>query len=333
MEAQPHYLNSYKPSFLLKNSHLMTIFATMLPRALGPYKTESILIPLDNESVLLAHAHISDGIKRCLVIVHGLEGSSNSAYVIGLTAQALSLGFNVVRLNLRNCGNTLHLTPTLYNAGQSSDLIKVVHWLKEKKGQSEQYLVGYSLGGNLVLKALAELGDNLFVKGGCAVSPSIDLAACVDSMDNGFNKIYGQNFIYSLKKTILRKHKLFPTRFNLKTLAKVSDMRSFDNLFTAPDAGFSDAEHYYRESSAKGLIEQIKINTLIIAAQDDPIVPFKSFANIDNTSVQLLAPKHGGHVSFLSNSGFGNKESLFWADNQILLYCLQQDKIKETNFV
>jgi len=333
MDQLPNYLNSYKPSFLLKNSHLMTIAASMCRRSLAPGKIESILIPVDEQSMLLAHAHISDGIKRCLVIVHGLEGSSSSAYVIGLTAQALNLGFNVVRVNLRNCGNTLHLTPTLYNAGQSNDLIKVIHWLEEKKGQSEQCLVGYSLGGNLVLKTLAELGDRSTVKAAGVISPSIDLAACVDSLDSGFNKIYARHFLYSLKNKILRKHKLFPARFDLKTLEKVNNMRSFDDLFTAPDGGYGKAEHYYREASAKPLIKQIKINTLIITAQDDPIVPFKSFANIDNTNVQLLAPKYGGHVSFLSNSAFGGNKSLFWADNQVLLYCLQQTKIKEKNFV
>ncbi len=329
IDQEKRCLNSYKPNFFLKNSHLMTISAAMLSRSLEPSPIESILIPVDKESTLLAHGHINDEIKRCLIIVHGLEGSSDSAYVTGLTAKALSLGFNVLRLNLRNCGNTLHLTPTLYNAGQSNDLIRVIEWLKERKGQRAQYLVGFSLGGNLVLKTLADLDENSSVKAACAISPSIDLAACVDSLETGFNKIYAQHFLRSLKKKILQKHKLFPTRFNLKTLTKVNDMRSFDNLFTAPDGGYAQADHYYREASAKHLINEIKIKTLIITAQDDPIVPFSSFANIDNANVRLLAPKYGGHVSFLSNSVFGNKENLFWADNQVLLYCLEQAETQE----
>ena len=112
---------------------------------------------MDSQSALRIDAHLSASNKDCLIIVHGLEGSSTSDYVLGLSYKAIAQGFNVVRVNLRNCGNTLHLTPTLYNAGQSSDLLKVSNWLAQNQGQCNQYLVGFSLGGNVVLKALAEI--------------------------------------------------------------------------------------------------------------------------------------------------------------------------------
>jgi predicted alpha/beta-fold hydrolase len=327
MTDQIEFLNDYQPNFWLKNSHLMTITASLLPRSLKDCSSESLLIPVDKKSILLARTHIKQDVKRCLVIVHGLEGSSESPYVTGLATKALAADFNVVRINLRNCGNTLHLTPTLYNAGQSDDLCKVIDWLTEKKGQTEQYIIGFSLGGNLVLKTLAEIGDHQFVRGGCVVSPSIDLAASVDRLAKGFNRLYAQNFLCKLRRKIVIKNRFFPKLYDINLLKKVNDIRDFDNLFTAPNAGYTDAAHYYREASAKDLIDQIKINTLIITAQDDPIIPFEAFAKIDHRSIQLLAPKHGGHVSFLSNNSSGNKNNLFWSDNQIIAFCLRQSQL------
>ncbi len=326
-------LATYLPHGLLKNSHLMTIVPGFLPQnnSIKGLNEQSLLIPVDQESTVLAHAHIDKAVDRCLVIVHGLEGSSESSYVLRIAQEALALRYNVVRLNLRNCGNTLHLTPTLYNAGQSEDLFKVLDWLKQNKGQSKQYVIGYSLGGNLVLKALAELNSGSSIEAACAISPSIDLSASVDSLAIGINRIYEYYFLRSLKKKIVAKHKLFPERYKLGNLSKVNSIRDFDDLFTAPIAGYKNAAHYYRSASALPLLEKIKTRTLIIAAQDDPLIPFKSFTNINNAHIQLLAPEHGGHVSFLADNG-SNNANAFWADMQILSFCCEQSKIKENTF-
>ena len=312
----------------------MTLAAALLPGddALSFGNNQALIIPVSSESAVLARAHIDKTINRCLTLVHGLEGSSESIYIRNLAAKAIAAGFNVVRLNLRNCGNTLHLTPTLYNAGQSGDLIKVVYWLKEKLGQSEQYVAGYSLGGNLVLKALAELvGHDQPVKAGCAISPSIDLAASVDCLETGISRIYDYFFLRSLKKKILLKHRLFPERYDLNKLSRVNNMRDFDQLFTAPDQGCNTADDYYRAASSMNLINLIKINTLIITAKDDPLVPFESFAKIDNPYVKLLAPSHGGHVSFLGTDKTYGDSALnsLWSDSQIISFCRQQSQLKE----
>ncbi len=326
--------NNYTPHPWLINKHLMTIAAALLPRgkSLPPLTFEPLLIPVDSDSTVLAEAHFSALNKPCLVVVHGLEGSSSSPYVLGLSAHAIARDFNVVRLNLRNCGNTLHLTPTLYNAGQSADLLKVIDWLKNTKGQNEQYLVGYSLGGNLVLKTLAEITTpDSPVKGACAVSPSIDLAASVNCLHKGINRIYEHHFLSSLRKKIRLKHKLFPDRYDCRRLDQVNSIYSFDDQFTAPDAGFLSAAHYYQEASALSSINKIKTATLIIAAQDDPLVPFQSFSGIDNVHIEILAPQSGGHVGFLSST-IGNAikgQDLFWSDMQILTFCQRQFQTKE----
>ncbi len=331
LQTDLNNLKSYIASPWLRNRHLMTMATAFLrpPNALSPISKQALIVPVTNESAVLAYAYIDKRINRCLTLVHGLEGSSESTYILNLAATAIAFGFNVVRLNLRNCGNTLHLTPTLYNAGQSEDLIKVIDWLKEKLGQSEQYIVGYSLGGNLVLKALAELSNkDHVVKGGCGVSPSIDLAASVDCLSTGINRIYDHFFLYSLKRKIALKHRLFPERYDLKTLSRVHSMRQFDELFTAPDSGYNNAQDYYQAASAMQLINQIKIKTLIITAQDDPLVPFRSFANFNNTNVKLLAPKHGGHASFIGTDRtyVDQKQNSFWSVSQILSFCNSQSQ-------
>lgn len=313
-----------EPTFIFKNSHLMTVSAALLPRQLNQKHTEAAIIPVDNDSAILAQLHLHEDRDKCLVIVHGLEGSSNSAYVTGLTAAALAAGFNVARLNLRNCGNTLHLTPTLYNAGQSGDLLKTIDWLEKYREQKSFYITGYSLGGNLILKALAEASGDKRIKAACAVSPSIDLAASVDKLEQGFNRVYEKNFLFSLKNKIKAKHKLFPERYNLQNLKLVRNLRGFDNVFTAPTAGYTNGQDYYKQASARFMLDKIQNNTLIITAQDDPIVPFDPFRHIENKYIQLIAPKHGGHVSFLSSSGFGINMDLFWTDKQILSYFCQQ---------
>ena len=303
----------------------MTMAAALLPRDRSALKLscESLFIPVDSQSLVRADAHFNSGNRGCLIIVHGLEGSSSSAYVLGLTASALALGFNVVRLNLRNCGNTMHLTPTLYNAGQSDDLLKVIDWLSKEKGQQNQYLIGYSLGGNLVLKTLAEIGaDRSPVKAACVVSPSIDLAASVKCLSQGINRIYEHLFLQSLRKKIKQKSKLFPQYYDAGKLSAVNSLFSFDDLYTAPHAGYANAAQYYQAASSGPLLHKIKTPTLIITAQDDPLVPFNSFARIDNPYVRLFAPEHGGHVAFLARQ----KQEYFWADTQILSFCRQDHK-------
>jgi len=297
----------------------MTMAAALLPRGRSLLKLscESLFIPVDSQSLVRADAHFNPGNKDCLIIVHGLEGSSTSPYVLGLTEAAVAQGFNVVRLNLRNCGDTLHLTPTLYNAGQSGDLLQVINWLTEQRGQQNQYLIGYSLGGNLVLKALAEMGSNYSaVKAACVISPSIDLAASVKCIGHGMNRIYEHFLLHSLRKKIKQKAKLFPQHYDAGRLSEISSLFSFDDVFTGPDAGYKNAADYYQAASSGGRLNKIKTPALIITAQDDPLVPFNSFAQINNSCLRLLAPQHGGHVAFLADKS-GER---FWADNQILSF-------------
>jgi predicted alpha/beta-fold hydrolase len=306
----------------------MTIAPSLLASTPGSagQEGEAVTVRVSVDTCLLAycHFHSQSGNRPTILLVHGLEGSSQSVYIVRLAGKAFARGANVVRLNLRNCGDSLHLTPTLYNAGQSEDILAVVDWLVEQKKLSDLFLVGYSLGGNLILKAAAELDGRLpFVSGICAISPSIDLAACVNAMEKGVNRLYDWNFVRRLREKIVRKQRLFPERYDLAKLSGVRTVRSFDDLYTAPDAGYTGAAEYYRCASALPLIKSIAIPTLMIAAQDDPIVPFGLFSSIETDCVRLLAPRYGGHGAFISGDGRSDR---FWVDAKVLNFCFDNSK-------
>jgi uncharacterized protein len=324
----------FVPLPLLRNPHLMTIALSLIPRGLGLRRrqVEKVLFPVTPDSQLLGMAHFQPDYanRATLVLVHGLEGSSESFYIVGLAEKALAAGANVVRLNLRNCGGTLHLTPTLYNAGLSADIVRVVEYLAKERGLSDLFLIGYSLGGNLVLKASAELGElSDRVSGTIAVSPPIDLESCVQALESKSNRIYELAFLWSLKQKIRQKEKLYPNRFPIAKLDKVKSVREFDDAFTAPDGGYGTADRYYRDASSKPMLGSIPVPTLIITAQDDPLVPFGIFAGIETDNVKLLGPKQGGHGGFVQDltiAANGSETDHFWADQRILDFCFEHSK-------
>lgn len=325
---------AFEPFPFLTNGHMMTIIPALWMRKLPPVKTPAVdrLFQVKPHVQVLAKCHFADDAKSrpTLIILHGLEGSSNTPYVLGLTHKALEHGMNVVRLNLRNCGNTLHLTPTLYNAGLSSDLIAVTNELIERDGLKTIFAAGYSLGGNIVLKAASELGaeGKALFKGICAVSPALDLAACVDSMEKGFNRFYEQRFLFGLKDKIRIKHQMYPSLYDVAKLKGVNTLRGFDDVFTAPDADCKDSAEYYAKASAIRIIEKSEVPILIIAAKDDPIVPFTSFSSpkLKAPNITMLTPEHGGHSGFLGRTTESNGavSDRFWAENRIIDFCLAQ---------
>lgn len=313
----------------------MTLWASLIPRGTGLQRVvaEKAIIKVSPDSSLLAYCHFSPaGNQRpTFVLIHGLEGSSESYNILGLAQRAFEAGANVVRLNLRNCGDSLHLTPTLYNAGLTSDLHAVLEWLVINKKLTDLFLIGFSLGGNLVLKTAAELASRQSgLSAVCAISPSIDLDACVLEMERGIGRLYELNFLASLKRKILQKEKIFPGRYDVSRLKKVTGIRQFDDTYTAPDGGYAGVEEYYLRASSLPLLNQIAVPTLIITAKDDPIVPFRLFTSVETDYVRLLAPSYGGHGGFMSGGqgiagALGFSDS-FWADEQILRFCFANSK-------
>lgn len=272
-----------------------------------------------------------------LVIWHGMEGSTASAYMLMLADKAFRAAFNVIRVNVRNCGRTEHLTPTLYHGGMSGDARAVVEELIDRDRLGRIFVAGFSLGGNKVLKMAGEYGDAppRELRGVCTVSPSINLKDSSDLLMVRRNWIYHQDFLYYLKRRIPLKEKLFPGSYDLEPLGSIRTLRQFDSTYIAPQFGFADVDEYYAKASSEPLIHQICVPTLIIHAQDDPFVPFAplrdallpstaaettgSTALTYNTNILLLAPERGGHVAFMSAKA--NGEDRFWAENRVVEFC------------
>jgi predicted alpha/beta-fold hydrolase len=254
------------------------------------------------------------------VMWHGMEGSTASSYMLATADRMFRAGFNVVRVNYRNCGGTEHLSPTLYHGGLTSDLRVVINELIARDHLSRLFVAGFSLGGNMVLKLAGEYGDDPppEVKAICAVSPSIDLRASTNLIARRRNWIYQQDFLRRLKQRIKVKERLFPDVYDSKLLRGIRSVEQFDNRYVAPHFGFADANDYYAKSSSRPLIGRIRIPTLIIHAKDDPFIPFDPLRDPSiaaNPYVLLLATERGGHVAFVSaNAG----EDRFWAESRLV---------------
>jgi predicted alpha/beta-fold hydrolase len=311
------------PHPALKNAHAQTISAYFIPRRmrlLGRNNTPRIFEVSAGVRLLGHCSWQSDPPSRpTLLIVHGLEGSANSAYMLGTAEKALAAGFNVIRLNMRNCGGTHHLTPTIYHAGLTDDVRMIVDELSACDGLRDIYLVGFSLGGNMMLKLAGEYGGAAPepVKGVVAISPSLDLPSCADAIEMRSNLLYHLTFLWNLKSSMRRKARLFPDRYDASGLSGVWSIRKFDDAYTAPLAGFRDVADYYSRASALPLVGQITLPTLIIHAKDDPFIPFAPFESREiaaNPSVGLLAPDYGGHVGFVAARPEGHDR--FWAEQK-----------------
>jgi predicted alpha/beta-fold hydrolase len=316
----------FDPHPLLRNSHVMTIVAAFVPRRFDLPPAEYRLFQVDRESRLLGHCHWQPGKRQdvpVLVIVHGLEGSSDSNYMRGIAEKAFHRGFHVVCMNQRNCGGTESLTPTLYNSGMSGDYRAVLEELSSGDGFAQIFFVGYSMGGNLVTKMAGEFGADApsTLRGVCAVCPSINLAACADALERWDNYFYERHFVAGLMSRYARKQELFPKLYSTNGLPPIRTVRNFDDAIIAPRFGYRDAQDYYENVGAKRVVAQIRVPFLMITAQDDPFVPYASFLSAkvsDNPAIRFIAPEHGGHCGFISRHPGAER---FWAEQRIVEFC------------
>ncbi len=257
-----------------------------------------------------------------VVIVHGLEGSSDSNYARGIAEAAFLRGYHAIRLNQRNCGGSEALTPTLYNSGMSSDYRAVCEELFNSDGLQQIFFVGYSMGGNLVLKMGGEYGHAFpaALRGICAVCPALDLAACADALERPDNYFYQRHFVTGLMERYRRKALAMPDRYPLGGFGPIRTVRQFDDAITAPNFGFRDAQEYYQAASASRILDKLRVPTLLITAKDDPFVPYSSILAAGpkkNPAIQLVAPDHGGHCAFVSNKPGPDR---FWAEQAAVAF-------------
>jgi predicted alpha/beta-fold hydrolase len=240
----------------------------------------------------------------------------------GLADKAWAAGWNVVRLNQRNCGDTEHLSRGLYHSGLTNDPLFVMRQLTATTGIDAWAVAGYSLGGNLTLKLAGELGDTFApLKAVCAVSPTIDLAVCVQALERRSNLAYEFNFVRRLKARMRRKARLFPDDFSTAALSRIWTVRQFDEAYTAPHHGFRDATDYYHRASAMRVVDRIRVPALILTAEDDPFVPpdpFRHASVTDNACLTTIVTKNGGHCAFVERAA-GEYDG-YWAEREVVRF-------------
>lgn len=314
----------------LRGGHVQTIASFLLPR--------KVQLPAAEERLV----EVVPGIKvRCwcywqtdrvaaltVIVVHGLEGSSDSQYMQGIARNGLASGMNVVLMNQRNCGGMDHFAPTLYNSSLSGDVAAVVRNVLENDGIKRFVLIGFSMGGNLVLKLAGEWGSEgpPEFRGVAAVCPSMDLAASADALHEPANRIYEYYFLMQLFKRLRRKARLFPADFDASRLRGISTLRMFDDRITAHYCGFAGADDYYARAAASNVINRIAVPTLIIHAANDPFIrmqPETLRRVAENPNITYVETDDGGHCAFLGERNGNAADDGRWAEREVVEFVRQ----------
>lgn len=309
---------------LLRGGHAQTLAAALLPRRNSLPAAEARLFRVEEGVQLLCHCHWQAERRQAatLVLLHGLEGSSDGQYILGTADKAWAAGMSVVRMNMRNCGGTEHLGPTLYHSGLSADLGTVVEELIRVDKLERIFLAGFSMGGNITLKLAGEWGGEApaEVRALAAVSPAMDLAACADALHRPANRLYEWNFLWGLKRRLRTKARLFPGRYETRGLRRLGSVRAFDDQVTARYCGFTGADDYYARSSAARVVERIARPTLILHSLDDPFVPLTAETRataLANPHIRLVETSGGGHCAFLAPAnGYDGR----WAERELVRF-------------
>lgn len=305
----------YCPPLLLRSGHWQTIYPTLLRRVPAvAYRRERLTTP-DGDFLDLDWSRC--GARRLLLVCHGLESSSRAKYVRGMVRAANQAGWDAAALNLRGCSGEPNALPRSYHSGATEDLATVLAQIRPRYGQVA--LVGFSLGGNLVLKLAAEAGPRWELCAAVGISVPCDLSAAARQLEAPANRLYHWRFVRELKAKVLAKCRRFPDRLRPTDFRRVRTLREFDEAYTAPLHGFAGAEDYYRRSSCLPLLPHLEIPALLLNAADDPFLPAACYpwqAARSNPRLTLLVPRWGGHVGFVARDTQGR----YWHEQAVLDY-------------
>jgi predicted alpha/beta-fold hydrolase len=316
---------TYNPRYFFRSKHFNTVYRTLFHNIIIDYKRKRLELN-DGDFLDLDFSQVNS--DKIAIVIHGLEGSSNSNYVKSVTKVLNDSHWDVVSINLKGCSGEPNRLLSSYHSGKTDDLATVISFLENHYNYASFSLIGFSLGGNVTLKYLGEIGDQFpsKIKSAATISVPCDLKGSSESIAKFWNTVYMQRFLISLKKKSHIKLKQFPKSFLKKEdIDKVKNFFDFDNMYTAPAHGFADAFDYWEKSSSKQFIAGIKIPTLLITASDDPFlsqscIPIKEANNNENFVLEIT--KHGGHVGF--NANFSRSNGL-WLENRIVQFLEDQE--------
>ncbi|MDG2149261.1 MAG: alpha/beta fold hydrolase [Planctomycetota bacterium] len=321
-------MDAFQPHPLLRGFHRMTLAPMFFRRDVKhPMPlTEKRVFEVDGQTSVLGLCSWQAERSPVLVMMHGFAGHADRPYMRGTARKAFASGFHVVRLNMRNCGGTEHLAGSMYHAGLVSDLLAVIHALRSEPLCGPVHLAGFSMGGNVVLRLGGLLGQRgcSDVRSLVAVSPVIDLAHCADNLDQQRSvRVYRKSFLRGLRAVYNRRARLSPERYEPGRLAGVRTLRAFDELVTAPDCGFENADDYYSRASSRWELQNLRIPSLVLHSQDDLIVPLSQdqLEELEAAPmVTLLKSQHGGHCGFVAGRVADSDADRYWAENRLVEY-------------
>ncbi len=313
-------VNDFEPCMWLANGHLQTWAGALFPRVQQDTEMESLALP-DGDTLELHWLSAEQTDAPILFLLHGLEGSVRSGYIQGMLQVAKNHHWRAVLPHLRGSGGRINNISQSYHAGRTDDLDIALQHIRARYPNAPCVAVGYSLGANLLLKYLGENSAQPFIKTAIAVCAPFDLAATAAKLSQGVNKIYEHTFVESLKKTIAYKMALnMSMPIDWLELANIKTMHDFDDKITAPLHNFLNAKEYYAQSSCLQFLPNIQIPTLIINAQDDPLIPKEVIPSQKqlNQHITLDIQQHGGHVGFISCRAMGKPS--YWLEERIAHY-------------
>ncbi|WP_143961673.1 YheT family hydrolase [Litoribacter populi] len=300
-----------KPRMLF-NGHLQTIVPSIFRKVIElPFERERITT---TDGDFLDLDWLRKGSRKLVIISHGLEGNSRRPYMQGMAHQFHRQGYDVLNWNFRGCSEEQNILPIFYNSGATYDLETVVDYAKGN--YDELYLIGFSLGGNLILKYLGEERTRVSrIKKAVAISVPLHLESSCNQISRGRNLIYSKKFLRTLKEKIIRKAEVHPKDIDLELLAKVKTLRDFDDVYTGPLHGYDDAHDYYEKCSSLYFLEGIEVPSLILNAVNDPFLsplcyPKELALKLENVYMEF--PKQGGHVGFSPRT----RGEIYWSEKR-----------------
>jgi predicted alpha/beta-fold hydrolase len=319
---------AFTPRRWLRGGHVQTIASFLIGRRFRLPEPEERLIEVEPNIRVLCHCHWQPNRTNALtvIVVHGLEGSSDSQYMRGVAEKAMAAGMNVIRYNQRNCGGTEDLAPVLYHSGLSADVAAVAKEVISRDKIARLALVGFSMGGNIVLKLAGEWGGKVpELRALVAVCPAIDLAVSSDTLHQPGNRMYEIYFLWALRRRLRQKARLFPGQFDVKRLRGIRSLREFDDKVTAYYCGFNGVDDYYDRASSAHVIGKISVPTLILHAANDPFVKITEGTRqkiAANKNIRFEETQDGGHCAFVgaTQKSLADSEANdgFWAEHRIV---------------
>jgi predicted alpha/beta-fold hydrolase len=303
-------IRKFTPAFGLKNRHLQTVYASFFRKDIKlDYEIEEYTLK-DEDFIECYWLNKKKANINIFVIFHGLEGSYKSPYIKGIMNTLSKKNQAVVLVHFRSCGRKVNKKAKTYHSGDSSDAIEYLKYLHERYPNTNIFTIGYSLGGNMLLKLLGKDFIDNFIKKSICISVPLDLSISAKVLDSGFARFYQKHLLKLLKESLIKKYEQYDYKkligLDRKRVDKISSIKEFDELYTSKVNDFGSAENYYKVNSSKQFLKNIKTKTLIIQALDDPfmnkdILPLKDELS-KNCTLEIY--DKGGHLGFIEGSIF-----------------------------